>query len=208
MAVCSLVTGAVAVGSWFAAGVAFPPPAVVSVDLVAKTHEGGTLTPEAALAFETGYKQALQDDAFRGVVQKRLLERGVVALGSAPDMAKWMDGIRTDSDGPGNLRLIASGPDTATASMALDTVATTLVNEAPKLSKGRTDLPRIALAGQANQPGRLTFSTPVPQTSSNDRVMIAAMIFSGVIALGGILGLLLFGRLAKSKRSYEESESA
>ena len=142
------------------------------------------------------------------MVQKRLAERGVASLGSPSDTAKWMDSIRTDSDGPGSLRLVAEGPDTPTATIALDTVATSLVNEAPKLAKARPNLPRIALAGQANQPGRLTFSTRVPQTSSNDRVMVAAMIFSGVLALGGVLGFFLFGRLAKSKRSYEESEAA
>jgi len=201
---CMFAAAAVAVGSWFAAAAVWPVPSVASVDLVAKLRDGKRITPEAGTAWQAAHQAALKDEAFRSVVQRRLFERGVSTLGGAHQIAAWMDGIHVDSDGPGSIRLVASAPDAETAMIALDTVATTMANESGKLLRGRGDLPKATIAGSAAVPGRVTFSSLVPQTPANDRLQAAGMLFSGVAGLGIAGALVVYGRLARAKRKFDE----
>lgn len=203
---CMIVVGVVAVGSWFAADSVMPAAAVASVDLSAKAREGETITPEADIAFQSVHRDALSDEGFREAVKRRLADRGVHALKGNAEFDRWFEGVQFDSDGPGSLRLIAEGPDGQTALIALDTLATTLANESPKLAKGKGDVPRASITGNTQVPGRISFSTLVPQQGPLDRIMAAGMLFSGVLTVGLIAGLVTFGRIAKAKRRFEDAE--
>jgi hypothetical protein len=181
---------------------------VASVDLVARGRDDAPLTPDADAVFQTSYRELLADEAFRGVVRRRLEERGLALVADERTFHAWMDSIRTDSDGAGSLRLVADGTEELATILALDTVATSLVNESARIAKGRADLPRIALVGQTSVPGRSTFATAVVQRDPKDRLAIAGLLLSGVIGLGFAGSALLFGRLARAKRRFEESEPA
>lgn len=199
-----LATCVVAVACWVAAGVVWPLPSVASVDLVAKLPDGMSFRPEHDAQWQALHRDALKDEAFRTGVLRRLSERGVNALGGSAELAAWLDEVRVDSDGPGTMRLIATGPDPDTATIALDTLATSLANDSAKLVKGTSDLPKATLAGNTAIPGRITFSTIVPQSSPRDRLVAAGMLFSGVAGLGLAAGLVVFGRLSRAKRTFEE----
>lgn len=203
-----LVTAALMAGSWYAADLVAPARAVAAVDLTAKTRDGAAITPDVDALFQTTYREALADEGFRTAVRRRLEERGLYALAEEKHFAEWIGGIRADSDGLGALRLIAVGPDETTAVLGLDTVATSLANEASRLARGRSDVPRIGLVGQTNVPGRLTFSAAIPQVDLERRLSAAALLFSGTVVLGIIFGALVLGRIARSKRHYEELEPA
>lgn len=202
----TLVAIAAAIGSWFAAGSIAPTPVVASVDLVARGRDDAPLAPDVDAVFQASYRELLADEAFRAVVRRRLEERGLSLLADERVFPSWMDSIRADSDGAGSLRLVAEGTDELPTILALDTVATSLVNESARVAKGRSDLPRIALVGQTSVPGRSTFSTAVMQQDPKDRIVIAGLLFSGVIGLGFAGSALIFGRLARAKRRFEESE--
>jgi hypothetical protein len=204
----TLTAIAAAIGSWFTAGAIAPAPVVASVDLVARGRDDAPLTPDADAVFQTSYRELLADEAFRGVVRRRLEERGLALVADERTFHAWMDSIRTDSDGAGSLRLVADGTEELATILALDTVATSLVNESARIAKGRADLPRIALVGQTSVPGRSTFATAVVQRDPKDRLAIAGLLLSGVIGLGFAGSALLFGRLARAKRRFEESEPA
>lgn len=201
---CMVVTAVVAASAWFAAGAVWPVPSVASVDLVAKVRDGERLSPEMDTTWQAVHRDALKDDAFRAAVQRRMSDRGLNALGGSREMNAWLDGVHVDSDGPGALRLIASGPDNDTVITALDTLATTLANESPRLLRARGDLPKAMIAAATAVPGRVTYSTIVPQTAPADRLQAAAMLFSGVAALGLAGGAVVYGRLARAKRKFEE----
>ncbi len=201
-----IVTSALAAASWFASDLVLPKMAVASVDLVAKTKDGALISPEGDAAWQSLQRSTLADETFRSAVRRRLQERGVAALRNESDINEWIDNVRIDSDGPGAMRLVAetSGPDTAI--LALDTLATTLVNEVPKFAKGKGEIAKTALAGQTAIPGRVTFSTLVPQEGRYDRLVAAGLIFSGVFTVGLFAGAAAFGRIARSKRKFEDAE--
>jgi hypothetical protein len=201
---CMIVIAAMAVGSWFAANNVWPAPSVASVDLVAKMKDGEKMSPEADAVWEGVHRDALKDDAFRQIVVRRLQERGLSALGGASEINGWIDRVRFDSDGPGSFRMIAAAPDAESARVALDTLATSLANESAHLLKGRSEFPKAMIAGSAAAPGRLTFSTLVPQSTPTDRLTAAAMLFSGVAGLGIAAALALYSRLSRAKRKFEE----
>ncbi len=203
---CLIVIVGVAAGSWYAADSVLPKVAVASVDLTAKVREGEHISPEADTAFQSAHREALANAGFRDAVKRRLADRGVSVLKGNGEFDRWLDGVDFDSDGPGSLRLIAEGPDPQTAVVALDTLATTLVNESPKLAKGKGDVPRAAIVGNTQVPGRITFSTIVPQQGPLDRIISAGMVFSAVMTVGLIAGVVTFGRIAKAKRRFEDAE--
>lgn len=201
-----LVVVGLAGGAWFAAPTVLPASAIASVDLVAKPRDGGPITPEADAAFQSVHRDALGDEGLRSTVRKRLADRGVHTFRTASELDGWFDGVRFDSDGLGSLRIIAGGPDPSSATIALDTLATTLVNESPKLAKGKGDVPRIGITGNSQVPGRMSFSTLVPQQGPWDRILAAALIFSAVATIGLVSGALVFGRIARAKRRFEDAE--
>ncbi|MDZ4753256.1 MAG: hypothetical protein SGJ11_02010 [Phycisphaerae bacterium] len=201
-----LVTAAIAAGAWLAADFALPSTAIASVDLVAKTRGGEQISPQSDSAWQAMHASIISDETFRTAVRRRLEERGVHSLRGETVLAEWMDGVHVDSDGPGSMRLIAEAPTAEVAVIALDTLATTLVNEAPKFAKGKGDMARIALAGQTQVPGRMTFSTIVPQEGRFDRLMAAGLLFSGIVTLGLIVGGVVSGRIARAKRRFEDAE--
>lgn len=201
-----IVVSALAGGAWFAAPMVMPGASIASVDITAKTKDGEPITPEADNLFQTIHRDALADPALRTAVKKRLSERGVNALRGEAELDAWFAGVRVDSDGLGTLRLVAEGPDATSATIALDTLATTLVNESPKLTKGKNEAPRASIAGNSQVPGRLTFSTLVPQDGPWDRVVAGSLLFSGVATLGLVAGVVVFGRIARTKRRFEDAE--
>jgi hypothetical protein len=201
-----IVMVALAAGAWYAAPAVMPGAAVASVDLVAKTRDGSELTPEADVVFQSVHREALADEGLRMSVRKRLIERGINAFKGSGDLTAWFDAVRVDSDGIGSLRLVAEGPDPQTAVMALDTLATTLVNESPKLAKGKADVPRISITGNSQVPGRMTFSMLVPQQGPWDRFIATGMLFSGIATIGLVGGAFVFARIAASKRRFEDAE--
>lgn len=201
-----LVVTGLAAGAWFAAPSVLPSGAVASVDLTAKARDGEPLTPEADALFQAVHREALADDGLRAAVRKRLADRGVTAMKDNGEFNAWLDGVRIDSDGIGSMRLVAEGPDASTATIALDTLATTLVNESPKLAKGKGDVPRPGITGNAQVPGRMTFSVLMPQQGPWDRLVAAGLLFSGVATLGLITGIVVFGRIARAKRRFEDAE--
>lgn len=203
---CLIVIVGVAAGSWYAADSVLPKVAVASVDLTAKVREGEQISPEADTAFQSAHREALGNAGFREAVKRRLADRGVTALKGNGEFDRWLDGVDFDSDGPGSLRLIAEGPDPQTAVVALDTLATTLVNESPKLAKGKGDVPRATIVGNTQVPGRISFSTIVPQQGPLDRIISAGMVFSAVMTVGLIAGVVTFGRIARAKRRFEDAE--
>lgn len=204
---CMLSTCAVGFTCWIAADVLWPLPSVASVDFVAKLESGTTMRPELDTEWQAAHRAALQDSAFRTTVQRRLQERGVVGFSDSAALNVWFDDVRIDSDGPGSFRLIARGADPESATIALDTLATSLVNDSSKLLRGKPELPRAVITGNTAVPGRVTFSTLVPQTSLKDRVAAAAMLFAGVAGLGLAAGLVVFGRLSRAKRKFEDMDA-
>jgi hypothetical protein len=201
-----IVVTSLAAGAWFAAPMVLPGNAIASVDLVAKLKEGEPLTPEQDVLFQRVHTDALQDEGLRATVKKRMSERGINALKNNAEFEAWLGDVQVDSDGLGTLRLIAPAPDPTTATLALDTLATTLANESPKLGKGKGDVPRIGIAGNTQVPGRLSYSTLVPQAGPWDRLLAAGMIFSAVFTLGLVVGIVVFGKIARTKRRFEDAE--
>lgn len=202
---CVIVIAGLAAGSWFAADSVVPSSSLASVDLVAKVGESERIEPEADALFQSVHREALADPGFREAVKKRLADRGVTAF-KGDEFEAWLDGVGFDSDGPGSLRLVAEGPDPQVATIALDTLATTLVNESAKLAKGKGDVARATIVGNSQVPGRITFSTLVPQRGPLDRLMAAGMVFSGVMTVALVVGFVTFGRIARAKRRFEDAE--
>ena len=202
---CTLVVAGLAAGSWFAADAVLPGGSVASVDLLAKVDDPQGVTPEADTLFQSTHREALNDEGFRETVRRRLADRGVQSL-KGDEVDAWLDGVTYDSDGPGSLRLIAEGPDPQTATIALDTLATTLVNESAKLAKGKGEVARATIAGNSQVPGRITFSTLTPNRGPLDRIMAAGMVFSAVFTLSLVAGLVTFSRIARAKRRFEDAE--
>jgi hypothetical protein len=202
---CTLVVAGLAAGSWFAADAVLPGGSVASVDLLAKVDDPQGVTPEADTLFQSTHREALNDEGFRETVRRRLADRGVQSL-KGDEVDAWLDGVTYDSDGPGSLRLIAEGPDPQTATIALDTLATTLVNESAKLAKGKGEVARATIAGNSQVPGRITFSTLTPNRGPLDRIMAAGMVFSAVFTLSLVAGLVTFSRIALAKRRFEDAE--
>jgi len=196
----SLALCALAILSWATAGALFPPSSLAACDLVAVTAPGETLDSERAAPWDAMCRALVADPTTARTVQARLAERGLPEF----PVADWIGSVRMDSTGPGLLRLTAGADTGDRAVAALDTLATTVVASSARAAREAGDLPKVAIAGQTMQPGRVVFSTAQPVDRRGPRLVQASLIFSGLVAFGGLAGFVAHRALVRGRRIFEE----
>ncbi|MEY3023713.1 MAG: hypothetical protein RJA16_539 [Planctomycetota bacterium] len=203
----TLFLGTICAAAWFAADFVWPTPGTASVDLIARGPKGQPLDPRMADGWKAWHTALFTDPLFAEEVSKRLATRGFEPNDPASVSAMMSKDLAIDSDGPGRLRLVMSGPDRTQLPVLLDTVATTLAAESAKQASRRPDQTPAIVLGDRVREGKVAYSLLDPRPVELEHVARAGMLAGGMAGVATILAIPTILVLRRVKRVIETDET-
>lgn len=202
-----IVAGIIGAGSWFSADHFFPAVRAATVTIEAQDRPGFPMTEEQLTAWQTWHEGTLTDASFRKTVAQRFEARGMVSLADPEAVqARFTNDLAIDSTRDGELTLTLTGTNPDELLNTLDTVAITLVSEARRQSGQRTDGGRTILTGERKIEGQPRYATVSNIPIKDERLMYAGAMFGGGLVLVMLFWVVLYSRLAKARRVFDESD--
>jgi chromosome segregation ATPase len=192
---CAAATLAiVGVIGWGVAGIIAPATYAAKASLKAETT-GAELTRDEALAWTAGIEKLADSAELMGLASERFTQRGMTSLGSAGAVNEhFKNNMTLFTDKPGELTLELRGKGSERTARELETFVMALVAQANHQRDTRGDGATTALATPAT-----AGSAPI----EDQRLIYAAGIGAGGLALSILVGGGLYSMLRKSKEKFE-----
>ena len=201
-----LVLAAVAAGAgWLAADRYFPATVSASVTLQAKSRDHASLSHDQAQRWRDWHTQLLGDQSFRHTLAKRMKERRLDRFADLAALNRSLDDELTlDTAGQESIVLTLAGTDRRELTAFLDILASTVSTESNRQLRRRSDAAWAVPADERREHGRLCYSSLNPCAIKDDRLMYAASIFGAAYAAALALVGLVYARLVKARREFDE----
>lgn len=182
--------------SWVAAGLLAPATFAVRATIVADAN-GRELTEAELDEWQTYHEQLLGDPRLLERTAGRMKRRGIDELADAAVLGGWLDEhLAQVSVTPGRLDLELRGAGRAQTRRVLETYTSALISEANATRERRA----VGLTDRLD--GELTIGSPL-----NTQQPVYAAIGAGAgIVLMGVVGLVLWRKLAGVKSAFEHEE--
>lgn len=188
-------TATFAAASWMLASRYFPAVICASVDLVAKTPPGKTLSAEQSAGWQTWHAGMITDSRFQMTLAKRMGERRLDRYDNPKAFSQWLsEDLTVDTSHRGRITLTLAGTSKHEVTQFLDILAITLASVSARQVGNRSDGAPAQVQGQRKERGHLRFATVNPVAIVDHRLSIAGGIF-GVLMSACIV---LFRRIHRS----------
>ncbi len=194
-------------GSWLAADQFFPAEIAASVTLRAKSRNDQGLTPKEIEQWKQTQSELVRHEAFHNTLLDRLEDRRIDTFGSAAALgAHLADHLTLDTAGENEITLTLTGENPDATMMLLDTLAASLATESAKQVASHRGRARSVIAAEREENGHVRYSTLNPIPIMDQRLERAGIIFGGSFTGALLLILIVYLRLARAKRVFDESE--
>lgn len=205
VAFATIMIAVLAAGAWFSADHFFPPKAVASVTLEARTKTSGTLTGDDGAQWSQWHAEMLNDRTFRSTLAKRMVERQLPQYGTESAIDSVMkNNVTVDAVQPGEITITMADHDAHEALQLLDTMASTLSTVSAREAGKRTDGARTVVRGETGAGGATQFASLTGVKLDDERPIYAAIIFGSTLVVVLVFSFGVYSRLVRSKRIFEE----
>ena len=206
---CLVLAIVVAGISWIAAAVYFPPTLAASVTINAKTRSTSPLTEEEARSWANWHEKFLGDPVFAEAAAKRMKDRKLEQYAMAPALsARMQDQLGIDHTKPGEMVLTLTGKDKEETLTVLDVVANTLAKESARKVGTREGSVWATVRSTGKSGGHMRFASLNPVLIDDHRMTWMGIIFAGAYCATLGLIILVYGKLVKAKRVFDDEEEA
>ena len=203
-----LLTMLLGVSSWYLADHFFPATYAANVTLEATPARAGEeLSELQEQQWQEWHESRLSDEGFMRTAAKRFGDRKSADLTEPVLLRKFLAReLTTDSTRDGELTLILTGQDDAEVLSTLDTLVMTLEGDSRRNAQNRTDRARTKIRNERTIDGNTHYAVLNAAPVSDERMKYAGMIFGGLF-IGAVLFVgILYSRLAKARRVFDDSE--
>lgn len=188
----------IAVLSWAITNQTVPATYIASA-VLAPDGRGLSLDSGDVQAWQKYHEGLTRDPGMMEEAAGRFRQRGIVSLGSAPELrSRLSEDLTAQSRQDGSIVLELKGKGAEKTARELDTFVTALASVANASRAGRAD----GAATEITQPAAAG-AEPV----EDPRLVYAGGFAGGGVLAAALLGLVVWGRMARSKKSYEEEQS-
>ena len=161
----------------------------------------GRRTPgaEEMAAWQKDHTQLLTDPRLLEVVAERMGRRGLDQLSTAVDLKSRLDkDLYVQSGKPGQLTVELRGEGAEKTAMILDTLVTGYKSVADQMRAERSNDIGVVIAQAA---------TAGTEPLMDKRLEKAASVFGGGLLAVGLAGLVIWSRLVRAKRQFEQAQA-
>ena len=191
----------VAAASWFSVRWFAPGSVSASALVKAQPVAGSGMDDERGMAWNSWHEAILDDKLFAKAVAARLAAAPGGYEGGTDAVASFIaDDLDVTAIQPGMLSFQLKGSDQSAVLNELEAVVSTLASESQRQMARRGDGARVDVQ---TRDGRIASLDPVPVTSS--QIQYAGMAFGGSLGLIVLLGAVVYNRLSRSRRLFDEN---
>ncbi|MEZ6233148.1 MAG: hypothetical protein R3B68_03055, partial [Phycisphaerales bacterium] len=191
---CLALLGGVGALSWMLAEEFAPATYAASASLRAEGRR--ELSAAERAEWQRFIEERLTHPAFIEMAAERMKRRGIVSLGEAGPLSSHLTATMSfDSNADGQLKIEMRGPGRLATERVLDTYVTALVSDA-NANRMTSVIGAVTVVGEEAHAPR--------EPLESDRMMYAAIGSGGGIVLVGILGFVMWSRLARGMEKFEE----
>lgn len=193
------------VGSWFAADVFFPAPVTATVSFTPQSENPREFDAQDAANWQKWHAEYILSREFQEALARRCRDRNLEPYGDVNVLsARLSNDLNLDLSEPRTLTASLDGYDAGDTQLLLDMLASTLSLESSRHMGKRADDAKAVPVGERKEGGRLRYSTLNPPPPIKDRLMFAGPIFAGTMIVLLTVMVIVYTRLARSKRVFEE----
>ncbi len=196
---CAFATLAlIMVMSWAVTNHVVPATYIASA-VIAPDGRGVSLADADIESWQRYHEGLARDPGMMEEAAGRFRQRGIISLGSAPELsARLSNDLAVQSRTDGSLILELRGKGAEKTARELDTFVTALAS--------------VANAARTNRPDGAATEIAQPAKVGREPVEDPRLVYAGGIAGGGalaatLLGLVVWGRMVRAKRRYEEEQA-
>jgi hypothetical protein len=198
----------IAVGSWFMADHLRPPIRTASVSLAPKIMKGQEFGPGDSSAWIAMHESQLQSDQFIREIAQRATARRLTPWDSYAAVHQLMTSkLSVDDAVPGKLILTLSSDDGARATRFLDILATSMAVETQRTIASRPGGYTSTVLDPHLKDGATRHASLEPGLLRDDRLVTAGMLFIAGFVISFMLIGIVYARLLRAKRIFEEAHS-
>jgi chromosome segregation ATPase len=166
--------------------------AVVDADVGRRTPK-----PDDLAVWQKDHSEMLRDPRLMEMASERMKQRGMPALGSAPDLtARLKDDMYIQPGKPGSLTVELRGEGAEKTALVLDTFVTSFKSFADQARDERSNDIGVVIAQAA---------TAGTEPLMDKRLERAGGVFGGAALAAGLAGLVIWSRLVRAKKKFDQA---
>ncbi|MBG81480.1 MAG: hypothetical protein CMJ39_12340 [Phycisphaerae bacterium] len=198
----------IAVASWFAADHLRPPVKVASVSLAPQVMNGQSFDSQAATAWVAMHEKQLQSERFIREIARRAAARHLAPWDSYAAVHELITSrLALDDAVPGTLMLTLPSDDAERAARFLDILATSMATDAQRSISSRPGGHASRVIEVREENGVTRHAALESGVLQDDRLVTASVIFGGASLACFMFVAIIYSRLLRSKRIFEETHS-
>jgi len=200
-----VMTLVVAVGSWFAADIVFPAAKTATVTFRPQPENPAAFEADDAASWQKWHAEFMLSREFQDALAKRCRDRNLEPYGNIDALKDRLSrDLNLDLSEPKAVTASLDGYNAGETQLLADMIATTLSLESSRHMGRRTDNAKAVPVGERKEDGRVRYATLHPPPPMKDRLMYAGPIFGGAMLVLLLAMGLMYMRLARSKRVFDE----
>jgi chromosome segregation ATPase len=204
-----MIAGVVGAGSWFAADHVFPATVNAYVNLEATGKKSGPVSEIQAQQWANWHQQLLQNGAFHQVIADRLKQRNVASLATPEAVSAYLtEQLGVDASQKGRMRLTLSGQSESEAVSNLDVITSSMVTESSRQLSTREGEVWASVPAARMTNGEVKYASLDPVPVEDNRLVYAGAMFAGSYVIALALAWLVYTKLLRSKRVFDEQTSS
>ncbi|MBL8760141.1 MAG: hypothetical protein JNL50_02470 [Phycisphaerae bacterium] len=182
--------------AWIVSGQAWPG-VFAAHSTIGADSRSRTLSQAELAEWQTFHQALLADPRFHEAAADRFNKRGIISLGTAPEVAKYLQSSASaEFNEPGEMKLIVRAEGADRAARLADTLTGALISYANASRQRRVDgAVTVLRQTPAADPGAL----------DSTRLQMAGALMGGGSVFAAFAGVLVWRKLATAKSSFEQT---
>ncbi len=198
-----------AIAAWMLTDQLFPAVQTASATIEPRTSRSSPLKPETLEQWQLWHAEQFTNDRFLRTLARRMSERRLDAWADESQLrAKFLDHMTVDRGPDGKTVLTLAGTNRQELLAVLDVTVSTLVAESSRQMGVRGDQAWAVALNEREVGGQTRFATLNDWSMQNDRLMQLAAVFGGTMLLSFGAIFLVYTRLVRAKRIFDQDDVA
>lgn len=198
-----------AAGSWMAADSITPALRSTSISLSPRVEQNESMDQESMTNWQSVHQNQIKSDGFIRDVAKRSAARRLEPWNSFESVQRLMtDDLSVDDGQPGRITLTLASKEPGKAADFMEILGSSMVVDAQRSLASRPGGHASRIMDGRTQDGLVRHARLNPSVIRDERMVTAGVVFAGGLVVVAMMLSLVYARLLKAKRVFDQEHSS